>query len=208
MVRAHRRRRTQRWNDTLPHDVKLARYDTLLRRPPDPSVWHALSRRPSALTRDARVGGEPSCDATSTPVREKVDNVAPLEVDEHAAIGPPAPESKIVDAQDARRWLGRKGLGAHPGKQGVATDRDPELAQQPRAGLAAEREGDVSQPVLSAVRASRMWLCDTRQPLSEDAAATGGSITEEAPRPQEETGGKFLPREICQPTAIPRMHPS
>ena len=25
---------------------------------------------------------------------------------------------------------------------------DPELAQQPHAGLAAEREGDVSQPVL------------------------------------------------------------
>ncbi len=59
-------------------------------------------------------------------------------------VGAAAPEGKIVDAQDARRRLGRKGLGSHPGEQGVATTCDAELAQQPRAGLAAEREGDVS----------------------------------------------------------------
>jgi hypothetical protein len=107
-------------------------------------------------------GDKPRSQAAPAPIREKVDDLMPLEVNQDAAVGAPAAKGEVVHAEHAehaeharREQCGRR-IRADAGKQRVATDRDAKSLQQTRSRLATQREGNMPQPVAQAVGAPRL----------------------------------------------------
>lgn len=109
--------------------------------------WRAVGVSPRAVTGDdldTRVRPEPSGQGLGLPIRQQVDDLVALEIDQGGAVAVAAPERPVVDAQHPGWRSNHRGLAHHQAQQRVRADRHGEPLGQPSAGLAAGDQADLT----------------------------------------------------------------
>ena len=96
----------------------------------------------------SRPRGAPAASGRGSPPRGRAagHRPAPLQVDQHGAVAVALAQRPVVDPEDRRRDLGRRGRRPDQPQQGVARGRHEQVAAQPGAGGPAQREADRRLP--------------------------------------------------------------
>src|SRR4051812_40689845 len=113
----------------------------------------------------------------------------------------------VVDTEDRRSRENSVGITADKSEQGVRADRHPELARQPRSGLAPERKGDGGQRLPLAIGAPGAGLGDAGEPFGEDPPRAGGVLAKELPDLDAETHGEGRPGQVRERAHVVAVDP-
>ena len=84
----------------------------------------------------ARVCGEPLGQGRRQAIRKHVNDLVPLQINEQGAVGLPAPETEIIDPEDAWRGMFRQVLRPDQSLQSIATGA---FVQEGQPGLPQSR---------------------------------------------------------------------
>lgn len=129
-----------------------------------------------------RARGQPGFQRGTGPVRQQIDHIAGLMVDDDRAVTLAAAESKVVDANDAPPLAVGWRRGPKSAQDRVAAGVDAEFAAEPSAWFAATFQTDLHERLVEARRSAGVPSRQVRQLLSKDASPTVGVVTEEAAR--------------------------
>ena len=91
---------------------------------------------------DRVVLAEPCRQGLRRAIRQQVDDMVLLQVDQDGAVGLPFPARPIVNTQDPRRGADWKGNGAHEPENGVGTDGHAQEPHQASTGFPAAGDAD------------------------------------------------------------------
>ncbi len=150
------------------------------------TLAHAVRVGAGPVARDDLDPGmltKPSGQGVGLPVRQQVDDLVALQVDQGRPVAVATAPGPVIDGEDARR--GRRlaiiaGCAGHA-QQRVGADRHGQPFGQAPAGLAAERMGEMALQVAQPPGPACGCRRNPGQALGEGLAGTGGVEAAEPP---------------------------
>jgi hypothetical protein len=152
--------------------------------------------------RDAGMRPQPGGKTAAGAIREEIDGVVTLQVDQDRAVREALVDRPVVDAKHG--WHRPRDFGrlAEEPQQRVGTDGHPALGRHPRARLAPERDGEVEERRPLTIGAVGDRRGDPRQALGEDFPGAGGVDAKEPACPDSEADGHARPRQVGQRAGV------
>jgi hypothetical protein len=139
---------------------------------------------------------------------EKVRHLAALEVHQNGTRGVAFAETEVVHAHHPH-VIGFVPEGAADAvEEALGAHQQPELAGQPRPGLAAQGEGDPRQRLPAAVGAPGVDAGHFLQTLGEDPPLTGWFVAEELAYPNQQAHRHHGPGELGQGATVAAVDPA
>jgi hypothetical protein len=125
---------------------------------------------------------QPGHDRVALPIREDVDDRAPFQIDDDAAVPVAAPPSEVIDADHRRRGsrAGSGSLATNGPQQRILRPGNGKSCHQPGARSPAERQTDGVQESIAARDPPTVTPPEARrQGLAERLAPTGALLASE-----------------------------
>lgn len=178
------------------------------------SLWrtlaHSIRVGAGAVTcddLDTGVLAEPTCQRFGLSVRQKVNDLVALQVDQNGAVAMAAPPGPVIDSKHARcRRRTLAGCRRSHSEQRIGTGRRGDTCCKPRSGLTAKGKGQVVLKIPEPLRPAGGNQRDIAEPLGECLAGTGNVDASEAAGSHSDRHRPALPRQIAQLTVVAAMN--
>jgi len=155
---------------------------------------------------DPGVLAQPLGEALGRTIVQQRDGSPTLQIDEDGAVGMPLAARPLIDAQHARRRLGRGRHAPHEAEHRGGAGDGPECRQQPRARL-AQRQANTGHQVCQPAGPPRVRRSERRKPLGEGPPPTGRRHATEPADLQVQAHGRSLPGQVRESPHVATMHP-
>lgn len=141
-------------------------------------------------------------------VGKHVDDLAPLQVANDAAVAMPALPRPVVNADHPRCWPRRRRPGPDGPQERVLAHRHQQAPGEPLAGTAAERQAEMMNDGLQPRRAPDVGGDDVlAEPLGEDRLRADFVAASEPPHRERDTDAPAVGREIREGSNVVAVDP-
>ena len=150
---------------------------------------------------------EPRPDGRAIAVRQEIDDVVGLEVDDNGAVALPFAPGPVVDTDEFR---GTGGLSAgllDATQQRIGAGRQGGLARQPRSGFTTQGRADGEVSLGETSGRAGMFGGEAIERLGEDAARASRPRAEESPDRHQETDTMTENRFLGEMAIVAAMYP-
>jgi hypothetical protein len=156
-----------------------------------------------AITRDdfdTRMSAQPGRERRRLTIRQQVDNLVLLQIDQDCAVTMATPPRPVVHPEYA--WRARRGFAGHGGgygpQQRIGTGWQTEAYGKPCAGFTAECKAEVAVQIEEPFRPARRHPRHIVEPFGEGLAGTNGVTAPKAPGGNVDPHRPPLPGQIMQ----------
>lgn len=157
---------------------------------------------------DLGASRHPGLDGGGLAVGKHIDDLAPLQVADDAAVAMPALPRPVVDADHPRRRPRLRRPRPDGPQQRVLAHRQQQASGQPLAGTAAEREAEMMDDGLQPRRAAGVGGDDVlAEPLGEDLPRADVVAASEPPHGERDPDAPAVRRQIGERSYITAVDP-
>jgi len=136
----------------------------------------------------------------------KIDDPVPLEIDQDAAVAVTTPEGKVINAEDAWRGDGATDCSPDYPEDRIRAGSHLQSDQDPCSCLTTQCHSNEFECLNQAGGATSVGRDDAGQALREDAAGTGGCLTEEPTDGELDGDGNAVPGKIGEGADVAAVH--
>ena len=156
---------------------------------------------------DAGMGLEPRPDGRGVAVRQEIDDVARLEVDDDGAVALPLAPGPVVDADESRGPRGSSPRLLDATQQRIGAGRHGDLLRQPRSGFTTQGRADGEVSLGESRGRASMLGGEAIERLDEDAARASRPGAEESADSHLETDTMSEDRFLGETASVAAMDP-